>query len=94
MLNIASNKTKKPVTTASSGLPGPQQSAIAMRTTRGHAAKRDTNGKLVYSLLCMYVHVHVIKDHTYADSKKGQMSGSPDVPESQEVIASKSGKLL
>ena len=29
----------------------------------------------------------------YADSKKGKISGSPDVPESQEVIASESGKL-
>ena len=55
-INVDSNKTQKPGTTAFSDLPDPEQSAIAMRTTRGCAAKRDTNGKLVYALLCMYVH--------------------------------------
>ena len=97
MISVDSNKTQNPGTIAASDLPDTQQAAITMRTTRGHAAKQDTNGngKLVYSILCMYVHVQILRSHVWiiSDSKMGQVSGSPDVPESQEAIISKNGKL-
>ena len=47
LFNVDSSKTQKPGTIVSLDLADPQQSMLPVRT-RGHAAKRDTNGKFVY----------------------------------------------
>ena len=45
---------------ASLDLPDSQQAAISLRATRGHIAKRDTNGKLMHNI-CTYKCVKAAK---------------------------------
>ena len=56
MIGVDSNKTQKPGTIAASDLPDTQQAAITMRTTRGCAAKQDTNGKQYCAYTYMYMY--------------------------------------
>ena len=48
LFNVDSSKTQKPGTIASLDLTDPQQSILPVKT-RGHAAKRNANGKFVYT---------------------------------------------
>ncbi len=49
-----------PSAIASLDLPDSQQAAISLRATRGHTAKRDTNGKLMHNI-CTYKCVKAAK---------------------------------
>ena len=92
LLNIESNKTQKPSIIPSPDLPDSEQAAPSVRSTRGHAAKRETQitGQFVWTSVHVHVHVQhpMIALFNVGTNKTGKSSASLDLPDSQQAAPS------
>ena len=88
LLNIESNKTQKPSIIPSPDLPDSEQAAPSVRSTRGHAAKREAEltGQFVWTSVDVHVHVQhpMIALFNLGTNKTGKSSAIPslDLPDS------------